>query len=346
LTVPGVGPKPCKIMFVAEAPGKEEDEAELPLVGSSGRLFNQTLSLVGISRPSCYITNVIQERPPNNDILKFCVGKKDLPPTYLYSPLAKGKYLHPDYLSSLPRLAKEIREANPNVIVAMGNLSTWALLGAVGISKIRGAVAACSLVSGKKVIPTYHPAFVLRAWHERITFNMDLQKAKRESEFPEIRREERVVAIELDLQDIRNWITENHDAEIISADIETADGFITCISFAASRSSSIVVPFRDMRKSDGNYWADFDCEVCAWKLVEEILMLPGQKLFQNGCYDLQYLFRTGLTVRNCTADTMLLHHSLYPEMKKSLGYMGSLYCNEASWKLMHRRSGEELKKEE
>lgn len=346
MTVPGVGPKPAKIMFVAEAPGREEEEQGLPLVGASGRLFNQFLARVGISRPECYITNVLQVRPPNNDLDKFCVGKKDLPSTYLYSPVNKGRYLAPEFLPNLHRLAAEVRAVDPNVIVALGNLSCWALMSATGISKLRGAIAPCTLVPGKKVLPTYHPAYVLRSWGDNVVACADLKKAKAEAEFPEIRRPQRRIIIEPSLRDIENWIDANKNATHIAPDIETASMMITCIGFAASANEALVIPFRDLRQHDGCYWKTVEEELEAWRLVEQILCLPATKIFQNGLYDMQYLHMQGLRMRNCSADTMLLHHSRFPEMEKGLGFLGSLYSTEASWKLMHKRSKDEFEKKD
>ena len=71
------------------------------------------------------------------------------------------------------------------------------------------------------------------------------------------------------------------------------------------------------------------------------------KVFQNGLFDMQYLARMGLQVRNALHDTMLLHHVLYPELQKGLGFLGSIYSNEPAWKLMRTHKGEEeLKRDE
>ena len=63
-----------------------------------------------------------------------------------------------------------------------------------------------------------------------------------------------------------------------------------------------------------------------------MLASENPKLWQNEAYDLQYLARMGFIVRNSQHDTMLLHHAHYPEMPKSLGFLGSIYCNETAWK--------------
>ena len=82
----------------------------------------------------------------------------------------------------------------------------------------------------------------------------------------------------------------------------------------------------------------------AWNLVQALLASPVPKTFQNGLYDLSYLIRMGLVVKNCVDDTMLHHHALMPEMQKGLGFLGSVYTNEASWKLM--RHNESNKRDE
>jgi DNA polymerase I-like protein with 3'-5' exonuclease and polymerase domains len=81
-------------------------------------------------------------------------------------------------------------------------------------------------------------------------------------------------------------------------------------------------------------------------LVEALLASAIPKVFQNGVYDLQYLLRMGLTVNNCAHDTMLLHHSLFPEMKKGLGFLASIYSSEASWKLMRHEKADTVKRDE
>ena len=83
-------------------------------------------------------------------------------------------------------------------------------------------------------------------------------------------------------------------------------------------------------------------------LVGQLLRNPSVKLFQNGVFDLSYLLRMGFVVNNCQHDTMLLHHALYPELLKGLGFLGSIYTSEPAWKLMRldHREHEELKSDE
>lgn len=88
----------------------------------------------------------------------------------------------------------------------------------------------------------------------------------------------------------------------------------------------------------GSYWPTAEAEVLAWRFVRRVLSLPMPKYGQNTLYDINFLWtRYGITVENYEDDTMLMHHALQPESLKGLGFLGSVYTNEGSWKLMNRR---------
>jgi len=188
----------------------------------------------------------------------------------------------------------------------------------------------------------------MRQWDLRAVTVLDLAKAKRESEFPEVRRPERTVYIDPSLEDLE-WYYEQHlrSAESIAADIETAHDQITCIGFAPGPSSAIVIPFVDPRKPNASFWSTPEQEQAAWSFVRRVLALRCRKTFQNGLYDVHFLRRSyGIVVENWEDDTMLLHHSLQPESEKGLAFLGSVYTNEASWKLMRSRGKTTIKRDE
>jgi uracil-DNA glycosylase len=354
-----LGPRSAKLVFVAESWGEREDLFKVPLVGWSGVELARLLAESGLGphfhlpyntamepymichwqRTGHLFTNVFAERPPNNDLEQWCVKKGELPDVYQAQYFRPGKYFSPDKLLHLPRLQAELRQAKPNLVVALGAASCWALLGTSGITSIRGTVA-WSEWAGCKVLPTFHPAYVLRQWAARTIVLQDLLKAKREASFPEIRRPERQVIVNPTLQDIREW--SNKPAVMYAVDIETFQRQISMIGFARSARDAIVIPFidglPDKPKSD---WQTQEEEVQAWTLVKELLERPLPKIFQNGLYDLSYIAPMGIKPRNCSEDTMLKHHSLFPEMKKGLGFMGSIYTDESSWKLMRHSNKRE-----
>lgn len=328
------------VMLIGEAFGEKEAEVNRPFVGASGWLLNQMLSHAGLSRDDCYVTNVFNLRPrPTNDVKNLCglraEGIPGLP------ELMKGKYVRREYASELDRLYDEIRTVQPNIIVALGGTAAWALLHSSGIKAVRGAVAAThptvSDILGRayKVLPTYHPAMVLRDYSARPVVTADLGKAARESAFPEVRRPIRYIWTEPTLLDLaayeRDYIL---PAERLACDIETVGTQITCIGFAPSPNSCIVIPlFRGQNKS---YWPTLDEELTALSFVRRWLQLKPC-VFQNGLYDMSVMWRHyGLALGHDTEDTMLMHHAMQPELEKGLGFLATLYTDESSWKFMRK----------
>lgn len=334
-----------KIAIVGEAWGEHEERQRAPFVGASGYELTRMLAEGGIHRADCFLTNVFNLRPkPTNDVENLCSKEKHggLP------PLKAGKYLLPQYLPELSRLKRELAELRPNLTILLGNTAAWALLGSYGISKIRGTVCYSNAIQGLKCLPTYHPAAILRQWDLRAVTVCDFIKARREAEFPEIRRPARAVYIEPSLDDLE-WYYENflRHARRISFDIETAGNQITCIGFAPDAQSALVIPFVDHRREGYSYWSSLDNELRAWRFVDKVLSLPCPKVAQNGLYDIHFLWRGyGITVKNFEDDTMLLHHALQPESEKGLAFLGSVYTNESSWKMMRQRGKTTIKRDE
>jgi len=327
-----------------------------------GRKREEWLAAAGIA-----MTSVFNFVPAGGKIEALCGSKKEMSKGYDHPAIAHGKYLHERYLPDLFRVHGEISSARPTLIVAAGSTACWAVLRATNIGSIRGTVSesvklAANTAAGTetvlvgsreeglkfKVLPTFHPAAVMYAWANRPIMVMDLMKARRESVFKEIRRPARQVLINPSLEEMREWIEQTLKASppSLSVDIETAAGQITCIGFGRSRTSAMVVPFWSPSSPGASYWPSLAAECEAWRLVELILQSPIPKLFQNGMYDLQYITKMGLRPKACLEDSMLLHHSLFPEMKKGLGFLGSVYTNEPAWKLMRAGKADTEKKDE
>lgn len=349
---PYIPSNPCGITLVGEAPGEEEEQTGLVFVGAAGRELTALLSAAGIDRYTCHITNVFDTRPPNNDLSAWCVGaveaRKLNGGTYPWNPLSRGKYLIPSRLSSaLERLKQELTSFAPRLVIALGNTPLYALTGSGGISTVRGVVQPCSLIPGLKVFPTYHPAYILRQYGDRPVVIADLMKAKRELSHKEIIRPEREIYIEPTISDLYEWDRDLSPAKMLACDIETKRGQITCIGFAPDRSRAYVVPFVDRRKANYSYWLTLQDELLAMTFVRSWLQSPAVKIFQNGMYDIQWIWRKwGIPVKNFREDTMLRHHAIQPEMQKGLGFLGSLYTNEAAWKLMRAEAADTIKRDE
>lgn len=349
----------CRIAIVGEAPGEKEEEAGTPFVGQSGKELTHMLAEAGIIREECLLTNVLMERPPQNNLFAWCLKKKEADLAwqqlgnsgkYPFAPLKAGAYLSPTRLSEIQRLHSELVAFDPHVIVALGNTALWGLSGESGITKVRGTVVEADLIGGArkyKVLATFHPAYILRNWDERPIVVADLMKAKKHSASPTYTRPSRELWLEPTIDDIvefaRFFLS---PANRISVDIETAHGQITCIGFG-TKTHGICIPFVDYRKKGWNYWETLDEEVAAWKEVRKILHLPNTKLFQNGMYDMQWIWKKmGMFPHGEIDDTMLMHHSMFPEMKKSLGFLGSIYTDESAWKKLRPKKQTQQKKDD
>lgn len=355
-----------KIILLGEAMGENEAKIGKGFVGASGiellkmlheadileltsadfdylnKFYNSGdptfVDMVWALHPELHRSNVFQLHPPGNRIEALCGTKAE--GIKGYPALAKSKYALRDYQYELERLGDELIRHNPNLVICLGNTPLWSLSGKTGISKIRGTTFISSLtVTGFKCLATYHPAAVLRQWELRPTAVADLMKAKREAEFPEIRRPEREIWIEPDLADIERFYNDHiRGCRVLAVDIETAGNQITCIGFSPDRRTAIVIPFVDYRRKGRNYWTAKDDEAQCWRLVRDILGDASiRKVFQNGLYDIAFLWRSmGIQTYGAAEDTMLLHHALQPESLKGLGFLGSIYSDEGSWKDMRK----------
>lgn len=327
-----------KIALVGEAWGEKEEEQGRPFVGTSGWLLDQMLAQAGIARDECLVTNVFNLRPkPSNDVKNLCgpraAGIPGLP------ELQRSKYVLAKYAPELERLYDELHRCDPNIIIALGATAAWALLHSTGIRDIRGATTVtCARVSERlgreyKVLPTYHPAAVAREWSLRPIVIADLDKARRQSDTPIFSRPSREIWLRPSLLDLANYERDFiASAESLAADIETKQDQITCIGFAPSVHTAIVIPF--FCHDGSNYWPTLADELVAWGYVRHWLAIKPT-VFQNGLYDINFLWsRYGIPVPLATEDTMLLHHAMQPELQKGLGFLASCYTEEASWKFM------------
>ncbi len=133
----GDGDPAADLMFVGEGPGRHEDEQGLPFVGPSGRLLEELLGEIGLTRPQAYIGNVVKCRPPNNrdprpDEIDACKGY----------------------------LRRQLELIQPRVVVTLGNFASKLLLRTeTGITRLRGRAYEWW---GRHLVPTYHPAAALR----------------------------------------------------------------------------------------------------------------------------------------------------------------------------------------
>lgn len=350
--VPSFGPPNASIFLLGMFPGKQESAAGRPFVGASGYELRRMLDMVGVKLDDCYRCNVFSRQPDEDNVALFGQSEST-PDTRPYGPLTNAPitYLDPQWLHELDRVHAEINSVGPNVVVAMGNVACWALGLGQGINAIRGSIQSVHLAEGPrpyKVLPTIHPASLFRQWDQRVVILADLEKAYNESHTADFNFDNTELWINPTLADLEEFDREYMaDATECAADIETKRGQITAISFAPRTDVSLAIPF--WRDGDSpNYWSTVEEEVIAWSYVRKWMQREDLiKVFQNGLYDLQYIPRMKIVPKNCTEDTMLAHHSLYSELKKGLGFLGSIYANVPSWKSMRTfKKEEQLKRDD
>ena len=135
----GDGSPDAQIVFIGEAPGKNEDEQGLPFVGAAGKFLNEMLSAAGMERSDVYITNIVKYRPPNNR-----------------DPLSEEK------AAFWPYLLKQLQIIEPKVVITLGRHSMEYFLPGLKIGQIHGQPKRIQFGDHKIVIiPLFHPAAAL-----------------------------------------------------------------------------------------------------------------------------------------------------------------------------------------
>jgi uracil-DNA glycosylase family 4 len=313
-----VGPLNAKIMVVGEAPGAEEERVGQPFVGMSGSELTRMLHDAGIPRTSVFLTNIARVRPPGNDISKFFLDKKLTKPG-------------PEITEGLHELFKEISTVNPSVIVALGNIPLWALTGHRGITSWRGSILKSSPDFGpRKVLPTYHPAAILRQWDWRFIAVHDLRRAFTESATPEINTPAYDFTIrpsyEAVISRLSHLIACASNAPLrLALDLETRGGHIACLGIAWSRLDALCIPFMCVENPLGYWSVEQEFEIV--KLLRKLTRMPGVEIVgQNFLYDAQYFARYWGFAPEVHMDTMLAHHLCWPGMPKGLDFLSSMYC--------------------
>lgn len=336
------GPIPAKLMILGDCPGTSEALLGRPFLGSSGQELKKMCAEAGLNFSEAYLTYVFLSQPPKNNVDYFLVPTKvATPKAKTLGPAMRGKYINEIFLDEMQRLQGEISSVSPNVIIALGNIPLWALTGKLGIGSYRGVADSWQHNPDTIVLPTYHPASVLSNWQMRSIVVADLAKAARLLNPSESQEDAEILNIKINptLQEIEAFVPLALISPYMAIDVETKAGQIRTISFSLNSKSAFVIPFWDSDVS--NYWPTLAEETRALELTRQILQSPAIKIFQNGTYDIQYIWKTwGIPIAGTIEDTMLIHHALQPELQKGLGFLGSIYLDRGAWKQWRREHAE------
>ena len=318
--VPGTGNPYAKIVIVGEAPGEEEVRVGLPFVGKSGEYLDGLLKQAGINREDCWVTNVCKYQPPHNDM-------KRLPEIRIKLE------------DQIANLWKEIDSIKPNVIVPLGNTALQAITGKTNITNYRGSILRTA--KGQyKAVPTFHPAHVLRQrggeipdYKLNVVLKLDLIRAREQSLFPEYKVPRRLLRVVRTTADLYAFFRANKHHSIVSVDIETSKCIPICIGLAFSRHEAISVPLLDLLSAKNPGGISETQLVGMWKLVASLLQTPTIKVIgHNYKFDEARLDSIGMYTRELYCDTMLLAHTVNPELPKALEFVTSIYTEEPYYK--------------
>lgn len=329
----GTGMVPAKIMVVGEAFCDADERAGEPFASTGAAEFNKMLHEAGIMRSECYMTNVVNARPYNNDVSNWVADKKkDITPAHISF---RGKMVLPIVVDGWNRLAKEVELVQPDIIIALGNFALWALTGADGVRKWRGSqLETHDFPHHVKVIPTYHPTVVNYQWEVRAQIVTDLKRVRKEvgsktylnkPEWSFHIRPSFLLVVET-LRILREEAANSPTPLWIDFDLETRAGHIACAGISWSKVEAICIPFMCIESRDG-YWL-LEEEVQIVFALYLLLTHPNVSVRgQNLLYDCQYTYRHWHWVPNVKQDTMISHHTLFAGLAKSLAFQASLYCD-------------------
>jgi uracil-DNA glycosylase family 4 len=293
--VPGYGPLDAKLAIVGARPGKEEAKGGRPFIGASGSLLRRLLYQAGVDPSECYITNAVTTHDPNRDL-----------PTL-------GE-IH----EARPRLAAELRRVSPNCVLVLGGEANYALNGRKGIDAWRGSILESSLIPGLKTVCAWHPANIQRTFERSYILDLDLRRAIKQSEFPEIRRPERIFHLDPDIETCINFLDAIPPGARVTVDIECpmrAEG-LYCVGVGWNAKEILCIPF-----VGGSYLPLSHLATVVRRLnsVLETNPICGQ----NIGFDVHRLEAFGFRIKEIGFDTMLAHHLLWPEAgTKQKGYEG------------------------
>lgn len=329
------GPRSAKILIVGEAPGAQEEREGVPFVGQSGKELDKMLVDAGIDPAEVYYTNVVLIRPKDNDIEEWvhrgkrkAKGKRPTPNHWVEY---RGWQCEPHVAEDAKRLLEEIKAIRPNVVLALGNTPFWALC-AEGIhGKVgtwRGSTLASDALEGIKVIPAYHPAYILRQWQHRKITVQDFRRALWGSAKPELDDPGWKFTIKPTYEQTCFFLGSllerlEKDEVPMTCDIEGAQKKTLCVGIGISSKEAICIPIL--------YHYDFyfpaDQRWVVHTLLARVLRHKNARVInQNIPFDCQFLVADLLAYPNIHWDTMVGQNVLWPGTPMNLAYQASMYC--------------------
>ena len=255
------------------------------------------------------------ERPPDNEISAWLSNGKRCPDPLWTS--VNGKWAHPYVASGYLQLLEEVRLVRPNVIIALGNAAMWALTGKWGIKSWRGSLL--TTPTGVKVLPAYHPAYILRDWAQRTITIHDLKRAEAQASSPLVPSTDYFFVIRPSYSAVAEFLA-GIEAQLakgpttIAVDIETRAGHLACLGLALDTRRALCIPFMCTEREDGY-----------WNVDEEVAIICVSSKLSSVTKTLESLDRISSTMRS----TYIATGALSPLRSRYYARASRLLCGDA-----------------
>lgn len=339
------GNKDSKIAFIGRDPGVAEEESGRPFQGGAGGVLDSLFKLTGINREEVYITNTFKERPPNNDVNYFYLSK-EWTDKKGRKQICWTQDVKTEFQYHLENLREELSQLkNLNLLVCLGDDAFHQLypLGQ-SISVMRGSLYETDFVPGKKlkIMGTYHPAALMRQPSLYPITQLDLLKAKREMETPNLPdqfRKLRVITQPLSIEEKKRILS----LPSITCDVETNETKgkkkienLFCVGFGFNHMEAISIPLT-IYPTGESYW-NHEQDKEMREFISQVLSSNIPKIFQYGIFDVQVLQKFGFQVNNFKYDTYQMIHCLHNGFPKGLDFLASVYSDIPYWKHLRTES--------
>lgn len=309
---------PYRLAIVGEAPGADEEAYGRPFVGASGRLLDSILSGAGILRQGCFVGNVCQVRPPDNKIENF-------------------GHDHHHVQSGWAQLQADLKQYEPNCILALGNTPLYFMSGHKGITLWRGSILGTPY---GKLVGGIHPAAVLREYKLWALLRFDAIRARQEAVSPELVLPQRLLQTDLSCDEICNTLDNWPTGAELSFDIEGGLEAWPCCAVSDRPDRGFCISWGKFNDSEqGRIYVS---------LSRVLYRCDVPKTLQTSLYDRFVLaYGYNILIRNVRDDTMVKHWEFYPEssvkddeitnkkkrgLGKGLGVITSIWTREPYYK--------------
>jgi DNA polymerase len=307
-----------RIAFIGEAPGADEDKLGHPFVGSAGQELDRMLAKAGIYRQNAYLLNLINCRPPNNDLASD-----------------EGQEALIACRSGFEEELVALYDNGVRTLVPLGGNAASALGIEGAIHKVRGSVYEAT-IAGKHFwcVPTFHPSYIIRGqWSEEPTCINDINKAIEiaTNGYKPPKEDFLLFPTVLDIEARTKDILKRKP--LLGVDTETTaltyyEAEIFVMSLALSGEEAFSIPFYSQHFMP--YWKNSDLarvKNCLYEILEKC-----PTMYQNAPFDVSVLEANGFKVGNIAHDVLLIHHAIHPELPHNLGYIVSIYGATPFWK--------------